>query len=93
MMYDDVYIELLEEFPCSDKKTLLRREGEHIRQNENCVNRSIAGRTNQEWLEENREHVKNYSKQYEATRRNRPERKEYMKKYLKEYAKRTSSVD
>jgi hypothetical protein len=42
--YDDVRIELIEEYPCKNKMELNRREGEHIRNND-CVNKSIAGRT------------------------------------------------
>ena len=46
--HGDAYIELLENFPCQSKKELNRREGQHIRNSENCVNKNIAGRTPQE---------------------------------------------
>lgn len=74
MKYDDVCIELIEEFPCNSKVELLKREGEIIKQTPNCVNRCVAGRTKKEWDEANREHVRQYSKMYEATRRIRPDK-------------------
>ena len=66
--YDDAYIELLEDFPCDNKKELNRREGQLIRQNE-CVNRVVAGRTNVEWHRENK--VRSFNSQhawYEANK-------------------------
>jgi hypothetical protein len=36
--YDDCYIELVEYFPCDTKQELKRREGQIIRETENCVN-------------------------------------------------------
>jgi len=72
--YDDVKIELIEEFPCNSKMELNRREGEHIRNNE-CLNKRIAGRSHEEWCEDNKEHLKEYNKEY---RENNKERiKEY----------------
>ena len=43
--YGDAYIELIENYPCNSKKELNRREGQHIRNTENCVNKNIAGQT------------------------------------------------
>lgn len=51
----DAYIELIEEHPCENKNQLERREGEIMRQTENCVNKMIAGRTSKEYYEENKE--------------------------------------
>jgi hypothetical protein len=48
LKYGDAYIELIENYPCQSKKELNRREGHHIRNTENCVNRNIAGQTPQE---------------------------------------------
>ena len=45
---------LIENCPCENLKELERREGEYIRNNP-CVNKYIAGRTQKEWREENRE--------------------------------------
>jgi len=45
---------LIENCPCENLKELERREGEYIRNNP-CVNKYIAGRTQKEWRDENRE--------------------------------------
>jgi hypothetical protein len=51
-----VRIELLENYPCTDRAALCRREGEHIRQHRDiCVNHAIAGRTQSEWVADNRQ--------------------------------------
>ena len=52
--YDVVKIELIEEYPCNNKMELGRKEGEHIRNN-TCLNRCIAGRTDKEYYEDNKE--------------------------------------
>jgi hypothetical protein len=47
--HNDAYIELIEDFPCSSKKELSRREGELIlKHKDNVVNERIAGRTRKE---------------------------------------------
>ena len=53
LVFNDAYIELLEEFPCVNKMQLNRREGELIRLN-NCVNKRIEGRTKVEYREEHK---------------------------------------
>ncbi len=60
--HDDHYIELIEAFPCGSKAELLRKEGEFIR-SVPCVNKQIAGRTKEEWIEENKDIVKNNKKE------------------------------
>ena len=40
-------IEWVEDYPCNSKKELARREGFYI-QNTRCVNKNVAGRTNEE---------------------------------------------
>jgi len=57
--YNDVRIELIESCPCDNKEQLNKKEGEYIRNN-NCVNRRIAGRTDAEYREDNKEHYKEY---------------------------------
>ena len=47
---DNCKIELIESYPCQSKEELLKREGYHI-QNNDCVNRCIAGRTPKEYKE------------------------------------------
>jgi len=49
------FIELIKDYPCSNKKELEREEGRHqlvalADDNVNCVNRNIAGRTKEEKL-------------------------------------------
>jgi len=57
--YTDVRIELLEECPCDNKEQLLKKEGEYIRNNK-CVNIIIPKRSNKEWQQDNKEHIKMY---------------------------------
>tara|TARA_R110000787_G_scaffold6455_1_gene22555 strand:+ start:328 stop:924 length:597 start_codon:yes stop_codon:yes gene_type:complete len=76
--YDDVRIELIEEFPCENKMELNKREGHYIRTLD-CVNKHIAGRTKKEWNEDNKEKIKEQKKDYNQ------ERKEHFKNYRKEW--------
>ena len=62
--YDDYYIELIEEYPCDNKSLLNRREGEIIRQTENCINKVVPGRTDKEYRTDNKEKILNINKQY-----------------------------
>ena len=57
-------IELLEAFPCNSKDELIAREGYYIRKNPDCVNKIIAGRTKKEYLEDNKEKLKDKKKEY-----------------------------
>ena len=69
LKYDDVYIELLEEFKCNNKMELLKREGELIIEHKNnIVNIIIPNRYKKEQNQEN------YKK-------NRDERLEKQKQY------------
>ena len=61
--YDDVRIELIEEYPCENKMVLERREGEHIRNN-NCINKMVSGRTQKEWREDNKDKLQEICKEY-----------------------------
>ena len=61
-------IELVELFPCGSKDELRAREGCHQRAN-NCVNKIIAGRSQAEYYEENRQQLaKTMKVYYEANR-------------------------
>ena len=91
--YDDVYIELLELWPCSNKMELCRREGELIRSMD-CLNKNVAGRTPKEYRDENKEKIKERHKEYrdenkEKIKENKKEfyqeNKEKIKEYKKEY--------
>ena len=55
----DSYIELIELYPCNSKIELERREGEIIRIR-NCVNKRIAGRTKQQYYQDNKQHIQQY---------------------------------
>ena len=55
--HENCNIELVELFPCETKDELLKREGYYIQNNE-CVNKIIAGRTQKEWTEQNKERLK-----------------------------------
>ena len=57
--YDDVRIELVEEYPCNNKEELNKKEGEYIRNNK-CLNQRIPCRTQKEYREDNKEHIKEY---------------------------------
>ena len=61
--YDDVRIELIEEYPCKNKMELNKREGEHIRNN-NCVNKVMPGRTQKEYYQDNKEEILEYLKKW-----------------------------
>ena len=51
---DQCKIELVEEFPCESKEQLHKREGFYIQNNE-CVNKHVAGRSVAEWYADTRE--------------------------------------
>ena len=80
---DNIKIKLLEEVEVNDKKELERIEGQWIERS-NCVNQVVAGRTNQEWTEDNNEHLKEYRRQYYSRPDVKERQKEKRKNYLKE---------
>jgi hypothetical protein len=57
--FPDAYIELIEELEVEDEIALHKREGYYQRGME-CVNKHIAGRTKQEWREDNKQHLVEY---------------------------------
>ena len=58
-------IELIENYPCQNKEELFKREGSHIKANE-CVNRFVAGRTKEEWKQDEPEKAKEYYERNKA---------------------------
>ena len=70
----DAVIMLVENFPCKSKEELLKKEGEYILNN-NCVNKTVSGRTPKEYYEANKDKIKEY---YQAN-------KEKIKQQSKEY--------
>jgi hypothetical protein len=79
--YEDAYIELIENYPCNSKKELNRREGQHMRNTENCINKKIAGRTQKEYDFDNKEQISQYHKEWYE------ENKEQILEKQKEYSK------
>ena len=73
-------IHLIEEYPCEDKYQLRQKEGQYIRQL-GTLNKKIAGRTDQEYREENKDKLKETSKIYHS------KNKEIIKEKKKEYHK------
>lgn len=66
----DSYIELIELWPCTTHEELLKREGEHQRSTP-CVNVRIAGRTQADWVNENKEYRAAYRRQHHQDNRER----------------------
>jgi len=65
--YDDVYIELIENYPCESKEQLNKREGEIQREyKEKMVNKRMEGRTDKEYTADNSEKRKEYKSVYNA---------------------------
>ena len=60
LQFGDAYIELLEAYPCACKEELTKREGELMRENKNCINKCVAGRTVKQYYEENEEKSQQY---------------------------------
>ena len=70
------YIEQLESYPCNNRQELVQREGEYQRVFE-CININIAGRTQAEYKQDNKEKVDEYRKQYQQDNKNKEKRKQY----------------
>lgn len=87
----DVYIELIELFPCQLKEELLRREGELIRLNiDDVVNKNIAGRTYAEYYADNKEKIVAYQKKYDLDHpeQTKTKQKKYYDTHTEEIAER-----
>jgi hypothetical protein len=63
MKHPDAFIELLENYACSDKNELNRREGQLIRLHD-CINKQIAGRTRVEYYVDNKQAINEKNNQY-----------------------------
>jgi hypothetical protein len=73
------YIELIEAYPCNNREELCKREGEIIRATNNCINKSIAGRTVKEWYQDNKQHCRELNKIW--FQNNKEKRNEWRKQY------------
>ena len=58
----DYEIIWVEDFPCENKDQLKARERYYI-ENRVCVNKNVPGRTEKEWYQANKAHVKAYQKE------------------------------
>jgi hypothetical protein len=76
--WDDWYIELYENYSCSCREELCKKEGEIIRLIGN-LNKQIAGRDKKEWYIENADKIKEQKKEYyiENTDKIREKKKEW----------------
>jgi hypothetical protein len=54
----------MKNFPCENKEQLNKREGEIIREI-GTLNKKIAGRTQKEYIEDNKDKIKEYKKEYQ----------------------------
>ena len=79
--WDNWFIELYENYSCNNKKQLLKREGEIIREIGN-LNKVIAGRTRKEYVKDNQDKFnKYYKKRYEDNK------EEFLEKSKERYHK------
>ena len=63
-------IELIENFPCETKEELLKREGFYIKENNNCINKNIAGRSYAEWTQDNQTKIQERKYHYRQDKKN-----------------------
>lgn len=82
--------EIIESYPCSCKKELERREGYYIRLLNPTLNCHIAGRTDKQYYEDNKQLIKLTKKQYYEDNKDKLNayKKEWWRKN-KEYYKQT----
>ena len=78
LCFNDAKIYLVENYACNSREELHAREGYYIRNNV-CVNKKIPGRTNKEYVMDNKETIRKRRKHY------RENNKEKIKKDLKEW--------
>jgi hypothetical protein len=69
--YGDAVIELLEEYSCSTKEELLKKEGEYMRGSGKCVNRCIAGRDAKQYVIDNHETILKNKSEWRKNNRER----------------------
>ena len=91
LKYPDATIELLECYECENDEELRKREGYYIRQHD-CVNVRIAGRTRQEYYQDNKEKISQKDKErYENNKEKISERqKEYYQENKEAIAKKAN---
>lgn len=70
MQYEDVKIQLIDDYVCNNRNELLKKEGEYI-QKENTVNIRVAGRGWKERRRCNIDSYRKYQREYHRTYRKR----------------------
>jgi hypothetical protein len=94
LKYDDVTIELVYEGEFRSKQDLRKQEGCIIKNTVNCVNKIVAGRTSEEYRQDNKQILNQRSREYYGThkellgQKNKEYRKanqEALKEYMKSY--------
>ena len=80
---------LIEEYSCGNKLQATQRERHWIETLNATLNQNIPSRTQQEWFEENKEHLQEYRKQYyeEYHKQHYEENRECYKQYYEENKK------
>jgi len=68
--FSDVRIELLENYPCNDKKELYDKEAYYIKNNK-CLNERIPNRSKKDYAEEHKEEVAIYQKKWRNENKDR----------------------
>lgn len=63
-------IELVELFPCNSKEELRKKEGEYIKNNE-CINKHVAGRSQKDYKNDNREHINMKKREWQSKHKER----------------------
>ena len=76
---------LIESYPCNSKDEALKKEADYIRQFE-CVNKSIPGRSEKEYRQENKDKVSKWGKTYRG--KNKDKLDEKSKKYYEDNKER-----
>lgn len=79
---DDYKIELVELFPCNDRKELETREGFYIKNSE-CINKITVTQTRKEYRELHKNEIKEYRKIYYEDNKDKlnSQKRDYMKIY------------
>jgi hypothetical protein len=81
--HDMFSIELVEQYPCSSRIELHRREGDIIRELKPTLNSFVAGRTQKEYYQENKD--KEFARHYAYYLKNKEKIDEWQKQYNKAY--------
>ena len=91
---NDYVIVLIENYECKNKEELFKRERFYIEQME-CVNQQLPIRSNKEWVEDNKEKIKEYRKNYyinnrekylDIKKQNYQNNRDKILDYVKQYA-------